>query len=202
MIVGDPAVGKSTIVDSYVNNSFNRAEYVPTIASKLTRERLELNNAILNVEIYDMAGQKQFASIIRGFIHTVDTVLIVYDLTRIETMVSAIQWFRTIRSICKYKDVALVGNKKDLLSNNKNAIYNLKDFIKDDPNFTQYYPISAKTLEGLDDLFKNLTLKAVTKKRRKKGGSDFCKTCPDPFCGRSQGMQFMSYGMPVTSGKA
>jgi small GTP-binding protein len=65
IILGDMGVGKTSLVNRFVNNSFNK-DYKATIGVDFEVERFKILGLPFNLQIWDTAGQERFKCIAAG----------------------------------------------------------------------------------------------------------------------------------------
>ncbi|MGQ9581971.1 MAG: Rab family GTPase [Thermoplasmatota archaeon] len=116
-ILGDPAVGKTSLVSRFVRGQFGE-EYVSTIGASVCEKRVgvELGGSVQPVElvIWDIAGQSQFTSVTPGFYRGAEGALLVCDLTRRETLRSLFRWEHSLSSAASPAAALVLFNKSDL----------------------------------------------------------------------------------------
>ena len=64
--------------------------------------------------IWDLAGQTQFKRVRQTYLANAEAGILVYDVTRKETLDSLEDWFKEIKSVSPTISLILVGNKIDL----------------------------------------------------------------------------------------
>lgn len=69
----------------------------------------------VNLQIWDTAGQERFNSISQAFYRGTDIVVLVYDITNYESVLSLRNWFKRFMDHCHVSrpGVIIVGNKTD-----------------------------------------------------------------------------------------
>ena len=65
IILGDMGVGKTSMVNRFINNSFSK-DYKATIGVDFEIERFKVMNVPFNLQIWDTAGQERFRCIAAG----------------------------------------------------------------------------------------------------------------------------------------
>ena len=65
IILGDMGVGKTSMVNRFINNSFSK-DYKATIGVDFEIERFKVMNVPFNLQIWDTAGQESFRCIAAG----------------------------------------------------------------------------------------------------------------------------------------
>ena len=114
-MIGDAGVGKTSIVARYIENDFN-PESKSTIGANYSKSELIFNNHKVILDIWDTAGQEKFRSMGRHFYKNSNIIVMVYDVTKIDTFEDIKNyWYDDVKENGeKYKVLGLVGNKIDL----------------------------------------------------------------------------------------
>ncbi|CAF9903743.1 MAG: hypothetical protein ALECFALPRED_002956 [Alectoria fallacina] len=114
VLLGEAAVGKSSLVLRFVNNDFQENKE-PTIGAAFLTQKSHLPHRTIKFEIWDTAGQERFASLAPMYYRNAQSALVVYDLTKPTSLVKAKHWVAELqRQASPGIVIALVGNKLDL----------------------------------------------------------------------------------------
>ncbi|KAI9783169.1 MAG: hypothetical protein M1816_001492 [Peltula sp. TS41687] len=114
VLLGEAAVGKSSLVLRFVNNDFQENKE-PTIGAAFLTQKCSLPTRTIKFEIWDTAGQERFASLAPMYYRNAQSALVVYDLTKPTSLVKAKHWVAELqRQASPGIVIALVGNKLDL----------------------------------------------------------------------------------------
>ncbi|KAH8815717.1 ras family-domain-containing protein [Xylogone sp. PMI_703] len=114
VLLGEAAVGKSSLVLRFVNNDFQENKE-PTIGAAFLTQKCNLPTRTIKFEIWDTAGQERFASLAPMYYRNAQSALVVYDLTKPSSLVKAKHWVAELqRQASPGIVIALVGNKLDL----------------------------------------------------------------------------------------
>jgi len=114
VLLGEAAVGKSSLVLRFVNNDF-QPNKEPTIGAAFLTKKITLPTRTIKFEIWDTAGQERFASLAPMYYRNAQSALVVYDLTKPSSLVKARHWVAELqRQASPGIVIALVGNKLDL----------------------------------------------------------------------------------------
>ncbi|EXJ92421.1 rab family, other [Capronia epimyces CBS 606.96] len=114
VLLGEAAVGKSSLVLRFVNNDFQENKE-PTIGAAFLTQKISLPSRIIKFEIWDTAGQERFASLAPMYYRNAQAALVVYDLTKPTSLIKARHWVAELqRQASPGIVIALVGNKLDL----------------------------------------------------------------------------------------
>jgi len=116
-VVGDGAVGKTSLINAHVRKTFS-LDYKPTIGANIVKHEINLPEqmALVIFNIWDIAGQTLFKNMRRIFLQGGNAVICVYDVTRRETYEHILDdWYPDVKKFMKkYKVGILIANKVDL----------------------------------------------------------------------------------------
>ncbi|KAK5125397.1 Vacuolar protein sorting-associated protein 21 [Meristemomyces frigidus] len=121
VLLGEAAVGKSSLVLRFVNNDF-QPNKEPTIGAAFLTQKCQLPSRTIKFEIWDTAGQERFASLAPMYYRNAQSALVVYDITKASSLVKAKHWVAELqRQASPGIVIALVGNKLDLCEDDASA---------------------------------------------------------------------------------
>ncbi|KAH6654626.1 secretion-related small GTPase [Truncatella angustata] len=121
VLLGEAAVGKSSLVLRFVNNDFQENKE-PTIGAAFLTQKCNLPTRTIKFEIWDTAGQERFASLAPMYYRNAQAALVVYDLTKPTSLIKAKHWVAELqRQASPGIVIALVGNKLDLTNESPDA---------------------------------------------------------------------------------
>ena len=158
IIIGDAGVGKSNILLRYVYSTF-KSEYQLTIGVEFGEKKVEVNNKVYKVQIWDTAGNEQFRSITRTYYKNSVCAIVVYDITSRESFESVINWIEDCKlnspkSVC----MILFGNKSDLSENRQVTTEEGEEFAI--RYGIKFFETSAKDGVNIEETF-NETIKFI-----------------------------------------
>ncbi|MFX1288425.1 MAG: Rab family GTPase, partial [Promethearchaeota archaeon] len=83
IVIGDPAVGKTSLLTKFAKNQFEE-KYLPTIGVSILKEPIELEDKGITVTLmfWDIAGQPQFYMLHRPYYNGADGMILVFDVSR------------------------------------------------------------------------------------------------------------------------
>ncbi|KAJ3201157.1 70-kilodalton heat shock protein [Entophlyctis luteolus] len=114
VLLGEAAVGKSSLVLRFVNNEFQENKE-PTIGAAFLTQKCRLEDKIIKFEIWDTAGQERFASLAPMYYRNAQAAVVAYDITKPASLEKAKSWVKELqRQANPNIIIALVGNKLDL----------------------------------------------------------------------------------------
>jgi small GTP-binding protein len=169
LLIGEQAVGKSSIMNRYVENTFE-INIIGTAGLDLKKKIIEINGEQIKIYIFDSAGQERFRSIARNQYKKADGIILIYDITDKKSFESINFWVNSIKEfLINGTECLLIGNKIDLnnlrvvslnegekLSHNLNIPF-IETSAKDDINVNQAF------MKIIDVLYKkDLNKKIIT----------------------------------------
>ena len=117
IILGSDAVGKTTLVNSFLKKD-NIVDYRPTLGVSISTQQYHVQGFkedLIKFLIFDVAGQSFFRRVRHEYYKGANCAFVVYDITRKETFDDAINfWFEDARKELGNIPFVLVGNKIDL----------------------------------------------------------------------------------------
>ncbi|TCD66376.1 hypothetical protein EIP91_001425 [Steccherinum ochraceum] len=121
VLLGEAAVGKSSVVLRFVSNEF-QANKEPTIGAAFLTQKCRLEDRVLRYEIWDTAGQERFHSLAPMYYRNAQAAVVVYDVTKASSLEKAKTWVKELQRQANPNIViALAGNKIDLVQPSSSA---------------------------------------------------------------------------------
>ena len=153
-LVGECRVGKTSIINQLVKNSFN-GSYQTTLGIDYNQYETKIKNTNYTVQfhILDFTGFSAFREMINNPIKDCNFILYCYDQTNLETFQSIKQWKNSIDQMEKKPNVIeyLVGNKNEIpekVVTDNTTINNLASILK-----LKSWIVSARTMYNLKEMF-------------------------------------------------
>ena len=153
VILGEPGVGKTSIISRYVTNQFSPVVISTTGASYSTKIlKIDDENSI-KFQIWDTAGQERFRSLAKIFYQNAVAVILVYDITVRETFEQLQKyWIKEIEENAPTDIIlALAANKSDMYENELVGLNEGKELARQLNAI--FKSTSALNSKGIDDLF-------------------------------------------------
>ena len=165
IFLGDQSVGKSCILNRFMNDTFTE-DYQATIGLDFqTKKKVQIDNQDIHLLLYDTSGQEKFKSLIPMYTRNANIILLVYDITSQNSFNNLSNWLEDLINVKKEEVIfAVVGNKTDLEDNREVSAEEWKKFAEE-KNFI-FAEVSAKTGDGINKLF-DVILKEMLKKKTK-----------------------------------
>ncbi len=161
VIVGDAAVGKTSLVRGFIKEKFS-TEYLPTLGVDIYYKQLNINGRVVDLSIWDIAGQKGWEIMHKNYFKGSDGCIAVFDLTRIKTFENLKAWILRVKEYSK-PDIpcTILGNKKDLKISIEVKPSSIEKITKE--TGYPYFETSAKTGENIEEAFTTLVKLILSK---------------------------------------
>jgi len=162
VVVGDGAVGKTSLLISYATDKFP-VDYVPTVFENYTAQ-MEFNGESILLHLWDTAGQEDYDRLRPLSYPGADIILLCFSTVN-KTSYDAIRikWHPEVRHYVPNIPYILVGTKLDLRDAIEKGEVDKGDFDPVSPEMGQkmceeikavkYIEVSAKTKKNLDTIF-------------------------------------------------
>mmetsp|Transcript_45893 Transcript_45893/g.146502 ORF Transcript_45893/g.146502 Transcript_45893/m.146502 type:complete len:207 (+) Transcript_45893:227-847(+) len=91
IILGDSGVGKTSLMNQYVNKKFSN-QYKATIGADFLTKEVQVDDRLVTMQIWDTAGQERFQSLGVAFYRGADCCVVVYDVNVAKTFDNLDNW--------------------------------------------------------------------------------------------------------------
>ncbi|CAH0056573.1 unnamed protein product [Clonostachys solani] len=157
VLLGESAVGKSSIVLRFVKDQFDSFRESTIGAAFLTQTISLDENTTVKFEIWDTAGQERYKSLAPMYYRNANCAVVVYDITQSKASLDkAKAWVKELqRQANENIIIALAGNKLDLVTEqpDKRAIPTADAEAYAQEAGLLFFETSAKTAENVRELF-------------------------------------------------
>ncbi|ESN93897.1 hypothetical protein HELRODRAFT_88095 [Helobdella robusta] len=155
VLLGEGAVGKTSLVLRYVENKFNDKHLSTLQASYLTK-KLNISDKRITLALWDTAGQERFHALGPIYYRDSNGALLVYDITDEDSFKKVQTWVKELRKMLG-SDICLriVGNKIDLDKERHVSLEEAENYSASVG--AKHFQTSAKLNKGLDELFYDLS---------------------------------------------
>jgi len=152
ILIGPPSVGKSCLLLRYLNDSFNDKHEV-TIGLEFGKVMAKINNKDVKIDIWDTAGTEKFRSVVKTFFKGTHCIFLVFDIVETKSLEELNYFLNDIRQNADLNpNIVLVGNKCDKKNSKSIQTEEIQKYAEEN-NLDLYFEVSAKTSEGVNELF-------------------------------------------------
>ncbi len=117
VIMGDGAVGKTSIVRRYLEGEFKH-EYLMTVGVDLytKKEKINIRGKEIDVtwQIWDLSGQQYWREVVSSFYKGAHGAVLVFDITNDLSYQNMLDWALEFSRLGGGRPIVVVGNKIDL----------------------------------------------------------------------------------------
>ena len=154
LLIGDSTVGKTSIIGKYLDKNFSD-KTKNTVGIDFKNIKLKIDDENIYLQLWDTAGQEKYRSMTTSYYRGVNIIIIVFDVTNKISFEHVKDWIDNINNFAKMNVIKiLVGNKIDL---NDLRVISFDDGKKVADFYSiKYYETSAKTREGIVEMFENI----------------------------------------------
>ena len=176
VIVGDGACGKTSLLFVFSKDEFFDY-YEPTVFDNYLTE-IEVNGKLVELVLWDTAGQESYDRLRPLSYPDTDVILMCFSIDNPDSLANISEkWAPEVRHFCPNVPIILAGNKKDLRNdeNTKRELSKTKQepvkseegsFICERIKAYAYLECSAKTREGVRDVFETAAKAALKNKKK------------------------------------
>mmetsp|Transcript_27212 Transcript_27212/g.37856 ORF Transcript_27212/g.37856 Transcript_27212/m.37856 type:complete len:216 (-) Transcript_27212:248-895(-) len=171
VLLGDAGVGKSSLMHRLCVGQWKQ-ETVTTIKINFDKYRLQRDGRAIQLNLWDTAGQEKYRSIAPVYYRDADAALVLYDVTRQDSLKSIQYWIKQLQDHLQQDDlvVAVLGNKIDCSDEKKKTQReDVLDLIGD---FDRVFfdEISVKEGENLELIMNGIVDRALAVYKSKNEG--------------------------------
>ena len=117
VILGDGGVGKSSLMNRFVNNEFDSQSF-HTIGVEFLIKDINVGDSVYTMQIWDTAGQERFKSLRTPFYRGTDCCLLTFDVNDAQSFENLLMWKKEFLHYSDVRDpdhfpFVLLGNKVD-----------------------------------------------------------------------------------------
>ena len=156
IIVGKSGAGKTSYVNRWIHDTFSES-IKPTIVSENSSKLYEYKNKLYKINLWDLAGQDHFISLIKTFSKEAQGCITMSDILIKSKFKDALNWKKALDENQTLPDGSfipniLILNKIDLIPNpeENNDFKNAEEFSKQN-KFDAFFKTSVKTGENINE---------------------------------------------------
>ncbi len=175
-LVGNPAVGKTSLVRRYVLNAFDD-RYLTTVGTKVSKKPVRVTDpskdmdADIDLMIWDIMGQPGFREMLKdAYFFDAKGVLAVADLTRKDTLEDLKNWIKAVEGVSGKVPIIVAVNKADLP---EQAQFTTAEAVQAAEGLgADVFLTSAKTGSNVEEVFRRLGARVVYNAMKNNGNHD------------------------------
>ncbi|PAA56024.1 hypothetical protein BOX15_Mlig008754g1 [Macrostomum lignano] len=177
VIVGDGACGKTCLLIVFSKDEFPEV-YVPTVFENYVAD-IEVDAKQVELALWDTAGQEDYDRLRPLSYPDTDVILMCFAIDSPDSLENISEkWTPEVKHFCPNVPIILIGNKKDL-RNDERTRHELakmrQELVRSEDGramaerigAVSYIECSAKTKEGVREVFETATRAALQTKRKK-----------------------------------
>jgi len=112
-LVGDSQIGKTTLMVKYIEDQYDE-DYIETLGVNFMEKSIHLKNVEVTISIWDLGGQREFATLMPLVCSEAKAILFIFDLTQQPSLYSVKRWYKEAKKENKSFMPFLIGTKFDL----------------------------------------------------------------------------------------
>ena len=161
VMLGDTTVGKTSIINSYLNKDFTQ-DMLSNIGIDKNNKKIKMKDGNeIKLVIWDTAGQERFHSVATSTIKSAQGVIVSFDLTNEKSFKNVSRWLDDIKENNNKIPILLFGNKCDMLEERVVEEKDIDIFVS--RNKLIYYETSAKDNINIEEGFTKIAEEAYEK---------------------------------------
>lgn len=163
VVSGNSGVGKTSIVRYEVHNQFEQ-DNTATLVFEHYSKNYKICEKIIRIQIWDTCGNETYEEIMKNFYRSALCIFVVFSLDDENSFLNLDKWITDIKNINENESpiIVLIGNKKDIESERQITKEEIEKYCKK-KEIDTYFETSAKTGEGIHELFKEVIRKLYIK---------------------------------------
>lgn len=177
IILGDSGVGKTSLMNQYVNKKFS-ASYKATIGADFLTKEVLVDDRLVTMQLWDTAGQERFQSLGVAFYRGADCCVLVYDVNNSKSFDTLDSWRDEFLIQASPRDpesfpFVVLGNKIDV-EENKRVISSKRamTFCTSKGNIP-YFETSAKEAINVEQAFEVIARNALAQEESEEYNGDY-----------------------------
>jgi len=164
IILGDSGVGKTSLMNQYVNRKFT-SQYKATIGADFLTKEVMIDDKLVTMQIWDTAGQERFQSLGVAFYRGADCCVLVHDITQGKSFDSLEGWRDEFLMQASPRDpdafpFLVLGNKCDLEQKRKTSTARAEQWCKA-KNDIPCFETSAASAQNVEAAFVEIARRAL-----------------------------------------
>eukprot|EP01121_Diplochlamys_sp_Union-15-3_P008833 TRINITY_DN2369_c0_g2_i1.p1 TRINITY_DN2369_c0_g2~~TRINITY_DN2369_c0_g2_i1.p1 ORF type:complete len:211 (-),score=41.84 TRINITY_DN2369_c0_g2_i1:14-598(-) len=154
VLLGQHAVGKTTLVDRYLNGAY-KTNVTATVGAAFAAKKVVIGSRSLTLGIWDTAGAERYESMSRIYYRSARAACVCFDLTSAVSYNKVKFWVDELLANEERCSIYLVGTKLDLVeeSESARAVDSAEVSTYVESIGAKYFETSSKTGHNVEELF-------------------------------------------------
>lgn len=154
MLIGDEGVGKTSLIERYINNNFSNEQRRTIGVDSYIKEK-QIGDKNILIKLWDTVGNEKQSKIKMQF-SIAQCICIISSINNRDSFEGIEAWYNKIKENCTLENtiISMLFNKVDLIEERtvtEEEIIKLSEKLG-----IHYYEASAKTGEGVETFFDNI----------------------------------------------
>eukprot|EP01121_Diplochlamys_sp_Union-15-3_P015503 TRINITY_DN5139_c0_g3_i1.p1 TRINITY_DN5139_c0_g3~~TRINITY_DN5139_c0_g3_i1.p1 ORF type:complete len:192 (-),score=34.80 TRINITY_DN5139_c0_g3_i1:29-604(-) len=153
VFLGQHSVGKTTLVDRYLNGSY-KPNVTATVGAAFAAKKVVIGGQTITLGIWDTAGQERYESMSRIYYRSARAACICFDLTSSQSYKKVKFWVEELLANEEQCIIYLVGTKVDLVNEGEARVVDAAEITNYAESVSgKYFETSSKTGQNVEALF-------------------------------------------------
>jgi len=161
VMVGDSGVGKSCLLDKFLDDSSTN-NFISTIGVDIRSREMLLNDKRVKIQVWDTGGQQRYRPVLASCYRGALGVIIVFDVTNRSSFDNIKQWIVEVEEFSHSSGIPriLVGNKADLADRREVDLEVAEEFARS--NNLPYIETSVMRQSNIKEAFLELVKNSIS----------------------------------------
>lgn len=165
IILGDSGVGKTSLMNQYVNKRFSN-QYKATIGADFLTKEVMIDDRLVTMQLWDTAGQERFQSLGVAFYRGADCCVLVYDVNSSKSFETLDSWRDEFLVQASPRDpenfpFVVLGNKIDMEESKRMVSQKRAMTWCQSKGNIPYFETSAKEAINVEQAFREACVNAL-----------------------------------------
>ena len=165
LLIGDSGVGKTSILEKYINNNFPENYKASKGMDYKTKIITFEDGNIIKFQIWDTSGHERFLSITKTYYKAANGFILIYDVNKEDSFINLNNWIEDIKKENKEAPIIIVANKIDdeghrTTKNKWGKFWKKRELL--------FYECSAKSGVNVENIFNEIFKRIKEKNQNKK----------------------------------
>ena len=164
ILIGDAGVGKTSLARWQAEKTFD-FKMKPTVGSSHVKIKVSVDGQLVELRLWDTAGQEQFASLVPMYSRNTDVCIVVSSVVNNASCEHIKTWINRVHDSNVFPAIVVAFNKIDLLDEDLLSVSEFRE--KYVPEIKDVFLTSARTGVGIDELFQYVAISAKNMVKKK-----------------------------------